>query len=40
MEIKHHRLFPTLVSEFKGFEHREEMKEVFWKNHERHAFIN
>ena len=40
MEIKHHRLFPTLVSEFKGFEHREEMKEVFWKNHERHAFKN
>ena len=38
MEIKHHRLFPTLVSEFTDFEHHEEMKEVFWKNHERHAF--
>ena len=40
MEIKHHRLFPTLVSEFTDFEHHEAMKEVFWKNHKRHAFKN
>ena len=38
MEITHHRLFPTLVSEFTDFEHHAAMKEVFWKNHKQHAF--
>ena len=40
MNITHYRLFPTLVSEFTDFEHHAAMKEVFWKNHKRHAFKN
>ena len=40
MKIIHHRVFPTLVSEFTDFEHHAAMKEVFWKNHKQHAFKN